>query len=276
MTAIPAMTPSYRVLLGDVHHFRILLVGCGGTGSQLAPALAGLAYHAAERGVSVELTFVDPDMVEEVNVGRQNFCPAELGYAKCATLALRLNAAYGLVITAWQRLFTAEMGLGWWREGERGYGRECRHLLIGCVDNHLARRELAEVVNQARGKVWAIECGNDLNNGQVLIGNQTDVRQIRLDPLGLCSALPSPYLQEPTLLEPESLPHPASCAELSQQETQGLMVNRMTAAIAAQYVADFVLQRQVTSLGTVFNLTPAVMQSRLITQESLLNTEKVC
>jgi tRNA A37 threonylcarbamoyladenosine dehydratase len=63
--------PTYRVLLGDVSRFRIMLVGCGGTGSSLALALAGLAYHAGQKGIQVELTLVDHDVVELKNCGRQ-------------------------------------------------------------------------------------------------------------------------------------------------------------------------------------------------------------
>jgi hypothetical protein len=46
---------------------------------------------------------------------------------------------------------------------------------------------------------------------------------------------------------------------------QSLMVNRLAAAIAAQYVTGFVLQRQVTQMGTYFSLEPTVMTPRLIT-----------
>ena len=42
---------TYRVLLGDVTRFRILIVGAGGTGSALASLLASLAYHA---GLSIQ------------------------------------------------------------------------------------------------------------------------------------------------------------------------------------------------------------------------------
>ena len=63
--------PTYRVLLGNVSRFRIMLVGCGGTGSSLALALAGLAYHAQQKDIQVELTLVDHDIVELKNCGRQ-------------------------------------------------------------------------------------------------------------------------------------------------------------------------------------------------------------
>lgn len=91
--------PTYRVLLGDVSHFRIMLVGTGGTGSTLALFRAGLAFHARQKGIQVDLTLVDHDVVEMKNCGRQAICVQAAvigGTPKVADLALRLNAAYGL------------------------------------------------------------------------------------------------------------------------------------------------------------------------------------
>ena len=137
------------------------------------------------------------------------------------------------------------------------------------MDNHLARREIAKTVELFDGRLWAIDCGNEQNSGQVLIGNLADGRKIRTDRLGLCSGLPSPYLQEPDLLEPGPDAQAQSCAEMALAETQSLMVNRMAATIAAQYMAVFVLQQQVLHLGTVFTLDPPTARSQLMTQTTL-------
>jgi PRTRC genetic system ThiF family protein len=262
--------PTYRVPLGEADVFRIMLVGVGGTGSTLALFLAGLAYHAREKGIRVELTLVDPDRIEQANVGRQAFAPAEaLGgdFSKAASTALRLNCAYGLEIAARPEPYEAEMGARWFHHG--GRRAACQHLIVGCVDTHTGRREIAKTVTAFHGRVWALDSGNALSNGQVLIGNTTDVNQIRLDPLGLCNGLPSPYLQEPGLLEPEPEAPTLSCARMTLAGAQSLMVNRLAAAIAAQYVTGFVLQRQVTQMGTTFSLEPTVMTPRLITAKNL-------
>lgn len=64
------LEPTYRVLLGDVSRFRIMIVGAGGTGSTLALFLAGLAFHARQKSIQVALTLVDHDLVELKNCGR--------------------------------------------------------------------------------------------------------------------------------------------------------------------------------------------------------------
>jgi len=265
-----SIEPTYRVVLGGINRFRIMVVGAGGTGSTLALFLAGLAYHARQKGIQVDLTLVDHDVVELKNCGRQAVSlQAALagGVPKVADLALRLNAAYGLDIAAWPQPYVMDMARGWFHHGAGG--RECAHLIIGCVDNHPARREIAKTVELFDGRLWAIDCGNEQNSGQVLIGNLADGRNIRTDRLGLCSGLPSPYLQEPDLLTPDPNAQAPSCAEMTLAETQSLMVNRMAATIAAQYTAVFVLQRQVLHLGTVFALDPPTARSRLITPTTL-------
>lgn len=265
---------TYRVLLGEVNSFRIMLVGCGGTGSSLALALAGLAYHAQQKGIEVALTLVDHDHVDYTNPGRQVFTPLEAsaGVAKCCALALRLNAAYGLSIAAWPERYEAGLASEWFNH--RAGGSSQPHLIIGAVDNTAGRREIAKTVEAFNSRVWALDSGNDRYAGQVLIGNLADVSRIKLDRLGLCNGLPSPYVQEPELLEPDPDEQNQSCAALALAEMQSLMVNRMAAAIAAQYIATLVLQRQILQMGSYFNLDPPTARSRLITRANINQYQK--
>jgi len=257
----------YRVIFGGSNCFRILLVGVGGTGSALALALGGLMVHARQNGIHIDLTLVDDDRIENKNIGRQAFAPASSmhgGVHKCADLALRLNAAYGLDITAWPERYVADMGARW-----LGYSHTDTHLIIGCVDNYHGRREIAKTVAAYAGQVWAIDSGNAAFNGQILVGNVTSRTQVQLDKLGLCTALPSPYLQEPSLLLPEEKEQPHSCAELTLREEQSLMVNRMAATIVAQYVYNMSIRRQLTQMSTAFNLEPTVMTPTFITETAI-------
>jgi tRNA A37 threonylcarbamoyladenosine dehydratase len=160
------LEPTYRVVLPAIEELRVLLVGAGGTGSTLALFLAGLAYHARQKGIRVELTLVDPDVVEMKNCGRQALSVQAAmagGVHKVDDLALRLNAAYGLDIIAWPERYEAEMGARWLHHGGRGVVRQ--HLIIGCVDSHHGRREIAKTVAAFHGRLWAIDCGNDRYHG---------------------------------------------------------------------------------------------------------------
>ena len=104
LEARPVVTRTWRSL-------SITLVGCGGTGSWLAPAIARIArvlLDAGEPDRRVSVTFVDPDTVEQKNLARQNFCAAELGANKARALALRYGAAWGLDIKAVPRQYLGD------------------------------------------------------------------------------------------------------------------------------------------------------------------------
>ncbi len=263
MNELPlTLEKQYSVLLPPTLVIHILLVGVGGTGSWLALSLGRLAYHARQKGISFHLTFVDPDRVEMKNVGRQAFCPTEMGLNKAETMAWRLNLALGLDISARATPFTAKLGQTW----HIPHAPVGSHLVIGAVDNHLARRAIAQLVTDLRGRVWWLDCGNARSNGQVLIGNVAEQKQFQVDEMGLCRGLPLPSLQEPALLEPDPAPQPLACAEMAEREEQSLLVNAQVAAIAGQYVADFSLKRRLEQYATYFNLEPPVMVSHSLTE----------
>ena len=100
------------------------------------------------------MAFVDHDLVETKNVGRQCLCSAEIGYNRAACLALRLKLAFGLDIVAVPEQFDSAMAQSWTLR------RSSLLLPIGAVDNHLARRELAKAVDEGRGRIWCLDIGN--------------------------------------------------------------------------------------------------------------------
>jgi PRTRC genetic system ThiF family protein len=263
--------PHFRVVLPEAAATCIVQVGVGGTGSWLAMSLARLVYHVWQNGQDIRLVLVDPDVIEAANVGRQAFSPCEVGCNKADSMALRLNLALGLDITAVAAPFTAEMMSWLYRQHqERHHQGRTRFILVGAVDNHLARRELAAAVSLGNGHLWAVDCGNARSNGQVLVGNLTDLSKLSIDKLGLCTGLPSPYLQEPGLLEPDPEEEtPLSCADLTLREEQSLLINSQVAAVAAQLVYDLVVARTVRQYAVFLNLEPPTMSSRLITSSAL-------
>ena len=78
---------SAKLMLPVSDRLRLCLVGCGGTGSWLAPSVARIARLQRDQGREVEVVFYDHDHVEPKNIPRQHFCDAELGRNKAVTLA---------------------------------------------------------------------------------------------------------------------------------------------------------------------------------------------
>ena len=72
---------------------KIVMLGAGGTGGHIAPHLYRLLY-ALER--PARFIICDGDVVEEKNLVRQNFTPADLGENKAKVLAERYSSVFGL------------------------------------------------------------------------------------------------------------------------------------------------------------------------------------
>ncbi len=142
------------ISLRDGDSLHLVLAGCGGTGRWLAPHLARLARLLYEKfNLRVSLTFVDPDIVEAKNCYRQNFCEAEIGRSKAETLALRYSAAWGVEILALPVHFSRQALEGAARSGYGG-----KWVVVGCVDNTSARRDIRDFIEGKDG--WWLDCGN--------------------------------------------------------------------------------------------------------------------
>src|SRR5690606_37172544 len=128
-------------------------------------------------------------------------------------------------------------------------------LVIGCVDNHLARREL----HQAQGIL--IGAGNYRDGGQVVIGNVADPEQMRrhIDGReGKYAYLPKEGLLFPALLEPEAPASEAqldlSCAELVLRGEQDVLVNDWMACVVGQYVTALLRRQPIRTFASFISL----------------------
>jgi PRTRC genetic system ThiF family protein len=236
---------------------RVVLVGCGGTGAQWARGIARLVYKLKCENKRVpRIHFVDPDVVELKNVGRQLFAPGDVGHHKAAVLAQRFNYAYGLDIRWTAAPVTVEHLQG------------SRSIVCGAVDNAAARRVIAE----AQPALW-IDAGNHRSSGQVIIGSTGDRAAIERELSksdATCRHLPYPSLVFPELLEPEA-PADAdlSCAELIAANEQSLLVNDFMAAVGTQYLAKVLLREPIQSFVTFVDIDTLGMRSLPITQANL-------
>jgi len=123
---------------------RILVVGCGGTGSSI---LGGLPYlhqamlaHGHPFGLSVNV--MDGDVVSPFNCVRQPFSRSEIGLNKGIVLMSRINLFWGLRWMAVPRALTMEtLTLSYAGSGEASLRPD---IVVGCVDTRSARAIIAE------------------------------------------------------------------------------------------------------------------------------------
>lgn len=158
-------TPGY--LVNPNHRITVDLVGVGGTGSQMLSCLARVDHALralGHRGLYV--TAYDPDTVEAPNIGRQLFCPGELGANKAVAAVSRYNRAFGLDWNAVPEAYRME-------------SESRTNITVTCVDSVKPRLELGKVFRKQRYMPGALEdrryywldLGNGKRTGQVILGS---------------------------------------------------------------------------------------------------------
>ena len=248
-----------RLLLPALDKVSLVLVGCGGTGSWLAPSVVRVARLLMEKfGKTVGVYFVDPDVVEQKNCYRQNFCEAEIGRNKAESMAFRYGLAWGIEISA--NAMPIE------RFHRMGDHNELV-IYIGCVDNAAARREIGRRTKDG-ARNWWLDCGNERSCGQVLLGGGGNKNKNPFELAGFCTWLPMPSEQHADLFENamDSAPNEAgmSCAELVMQDSQGLAINQRIAAEATDYLVRMLLTRDLLKMATYIDLASGATRSKYI------------
>lgn len=196
---------------------RVLLIGAGGTGSEMLDALAHIhiALVALGHPGGLEVTVLDPDTVSATNIGRARFSVHDVGQFKAPLLVHRYNLFYNL---AWSGLPLAFEPLN--KKGGRLSGID---LLITCVDRARVRVEIAKMAVQPRvGSVLWLDCGNGQHSGQVVLGHLGQWG------IGDVQYLPNVYDLFPELDAVVDDAEP-SCSMEQALRSQDLFVNRMVA-----------------------------------------------
>lgn len=239
----------------------VTIVGCGGTGAQVARIVGRMAYDMQRsRKHAPQIILIDPDTIEEKNVGRQLFSPSLLGVNKAECVGRMLNLALGLDV----RWIPDHV------DATRHFDRYGGNLVISCVDNHEARQE----IHRINGIL--IASGNHTDSGQVCIGNTDDLDLVWrfIDGReGKYPYLPKEGFLFPELLQPEPprlIPEStASCAELVAEGSQHLLVNDTMATVVGQYVYRLLHRQPIHSFLTYVSIgeMPAIRSLPICREE---------
>ena len=226
---------------------KIVMLGAGGTGGHIAPHLYRLLYAL---NWPVRFIICDGDVVEQKNLIRQNFTPADLGENKAKVLAERYSAVFGLeteyipaFIESEDELKRLLMPEGW----QANYARTIweQVILIGAVDNNKSRQLCHRIFQQAQELIY-IDSGNGEFTGQVVCGVRRSGK----------TYYPSIGMVYPDVLEDtDKFPTELSCAEVSVSAPQSMAAN-ITAATA---VVDMVYNILALGDSTVRKITFSTM-----------------
>jgi PRTRC genetic system ThiF family protein len=156
---------------------RVLVVGCGGTGSAVVGGLPYLHQSLVARGHpgGLHVTVLDGDTISPTNCVRQPFARSEIGLNKAIVLVNRLNLFWGL---KWEAV-PAHLKPG--SCISRSYsGDDLRaHIVVGCVDTRTARAAIRDAVSNWSTVSYWLDLGNNADSGQFILGEPLNERNRR-------------------------------------------------------------------------------------------------
>jgi PRTRC genetic system ThiF family protein len=268
------------------HPLTVLVIGAGGTGSQVIRLLGQM--HTAllalgKPGLHVRL--YDGDTVDTPNVGRQNFTLSDIGYNKAALLIARANAFFGVGWEAMPVAFDLEMLSRYSRShGKEGSDFRPANLVLTCVDRADFRVGLhyqllaytypfSWLGDMERPYYW-LDFGNSRYSGQAVLGTVASVQQPASD-YPTNGFLPNVTDLFADLLDGDMDLEP-SCSMAEALHRQGLFINGEVALKGMDllwtlllegriaYHAAYVNQRRGTTLAPVQTPQPVVTRYELV------------
>jgi PRTRC genetic system ThiF family protein len=219
---------------------RVLVVGCGATGSAVAAGLPYLhqALIAYGHPAGLHVTVMDGDVISPTNCVRQPFARFESGHYKAVVLVNRLNLFWNL---GWEAL----------PEHLGGKGPLDRiDVVIGCVDTRASRAVIRDRTSGWSTVAYVLDIGNTSDSGQFILGqplNQVN-RRSRTRLRTLFELYPESV---DGTLDDDALP---SCSAAEAIEKQEPFVNQVLAQHALALLARLFRYGNISYHGGFVNL----------------------
>jgi len=224
----------------------IMLVGAGGTGSQILTDLARMNHALIALGYSgLHVVTTDPDRVSETNVGRQLYSMSDVGMYKAVVLTTRLNAFFGTAWKAFPAVLTKSAGI---QKNEFD-------IIITAVDNVRARKAAHRVAETANIPYW-LDTGNMAKTGNVIFGNAGGFFSKQPTKKGCIERLPNAIdLYGDVLLSAanEAI-QPPSCSMEASLTKQDLFINKAVSTFAMQILWNCFRKGYIEHHGAFINL----------------------
>lgn len=163
-------------LLNPQHPLSVIVIGCGGTGSQVISNLARVNIGLLGLGhPGLVVTAYDGDKVDNLNIGRQLFLESEIGMYKSYALINRMNAYFGLNWKCIEEDFKKTTNV------------DTGNIYFVCVDSGKARLEVYKYLKYMSKKkkkkmrfvnnshfydfMYVIDIGNGKDFGQIMLSD---------------------------------------------------------------------------------------------------------
>lgn len=220
----------------------ICIVGCGGTGGNLAARMARF-LSGYSGGADIRTAFIDGDTVELKNVERQPFDNEDAGENKAVVLAENIAACFGVQVSAFPRYILREeeldhifMSLYKENAGDNAYinGASDINILVSCVDNHAARKVCHDWFEHSRflGTVFFIDPANEEVSGEVVIAKKE----------GFVVTSPDRFWYYPEIADDLGRPvNEMGCEEQNRVQPQHFATNCYAADICFSYIVNIIM-----------------------------------
>lgn len=248
-------------MINPPNPLKVIVIGAGGTGSQMLTALARINYallNLNHPGLSV--TVYDDDRISEANIGRQLFSVSEIGLHKSVALINRLNRFFGTNWKAQTHRFADNL------YSSDNYGA---NLFISCVDTAKSRFEISEVLDELnvgrnydreRPLYW-MDLGNGKDTGQVILSTIGEIKQPESEKFKTVSNLP--FITEmfrDQLESADQFDNTPSCSLAEALTKQDLFINSALANLGASLLWQLFREGMICNRGMFLNLRTFISQ----------------
>src|SRR5438270_1451993 len=228
---------------------RVVVIGCGGTGSALIGGLPLLQQALRASGYpGLHVTVADGDKVSFTNCVRQPFSESEIGFYKSVVLVNRINLFWGLNWHASTEYVTKET------EGKAD-------IIISCVDTRAARLQITKSPMFKECVYW-LDLGNTADGGQFVLGQPKNDRN-RKTP-GRLSTVAELFTEIVSSLVDSADELPA-CSAVEALERQEPFINQALAYHALAMLARLFRHGELAHHGGFINLASGRMAPLLVT-----------
>lgn len=234
--------------LDELHPITIDLVGVGGTGSLMITKIARMNHALIQLGhPGIILRAWDYDIVEENNVGRQNFTLSDIGMNKAECMIEKINLAFSFYWTAIPKKYD---------------NKQKSNIIISCVDNIKSR---IQIHNKFRKRKKLMNCDYNTNFYWLDTGNGKDFGQVVLgshkitQPKSKYTTIP----QLKTIIEifgdlskfdNEETQGMEGCSYATSINKQDLFINDTISCYASNILWKLLKEKWISIQGNVINL----------------------
>lgn len=230
--------------------YHLIVVGCGGTGGFFIKEFG--RFMARNRNY-ILMTLIDGDTVESHNLDRQSFQEEDIGLPKSTILAEALTSCLGLpqsrvssypcyIETTNQLSGIVMNAFQNFADNQRNYMSSYHHLpiLIGCVDNHAARRVLHDYYKRFNGNIFYYDAANEFSHGEVVFAGRSKDKELA----------PSRGDIFPEVLTAQDKSRTEmSCTELNVHEPQHIVTNMLAANLLLAKTCALITDDTIPELG---------------------------